>query len=64
MDVVPVSCSLAQVYAVLVYTLQKTGTRIGALDEIIAATALGTEGKIVTRDSHFLSCPGLEVIHY
>ena len=44
--------------------MQKKGSRIGALDELLAATSLGFDGKIITRDSHFLSCPGIDVLLY
>lgn len=63
-EVIPVSCSYADIYGALVNTMQNKGSRIGAFDEILAATALGMDGKIITRDSHFLSCPGIEVNMY
>jgi len=63
-DVIPVSDYYAEIYAVLVNKMRNNGSRIGELDELLAATALGIDGKIVTRDSHFASCPGIDVILY
>lgn len=63
-EIIPVCSSFADTYATLVNTMRSTGERIGALDEILAATALSQDKKIVTRDNHFVKCPGLEVHIY
>lgn len=63
-DIIEVTGSYADAYGILVNKLHNKGSRIGALDEIIAATAINNDGKMVTRDSHFLSCPGVEVFLY
>ena len=63
-EVISVSRSLAEIYAVLVNKMRSEGIRIGALDEILAATALDLDAKIITRDGHFLKCPGIEVTCY
>lgn len=63
-EIIPVTSDFANIYGILINVMQKKGSRIGALDELLAATSLGFDGKIITRDSHFLSCPGIEVLLY
>ncbi len=54
----------AGVYAEIASGLRKRGGRISSFDELIAATALRYDEAIVSRDTHFTSIPGLEVVSY
>lgn len=63
-EIIPVTSDFANIYGILIHAMHKKGSRIGALDELLAATSLGFDGKIITRDSHFLSCSGIDVLLY
>ncbi|MCA1916872.1 hypothetical protein [Methanospirillum hungatei] len=63
-EIKSVTSDLADIHEILIHAMQKKGSRIGALDELLAANSLGFDGKIITRDSHFLSCPGIEILFY
>ena len=56
--------SAYEVFASLSANLLSKGRSIGAFDELIAATILCYDEKIVTRDNHFKEVPELEVISY
>lgn len=56
-EIIPVTSDFAPIYVIPIHAMQKKGSRKGALDELLAVTSLGFDGKIITRDSHFHSCP-------
>jgi tRNA(fMet)-specific endonuclease VapC len=56
---VSIDLSIAERYGLLVKALKEAGTPIPANDIWIAATALETGARLLTRDRQFKSIPGL-----
>ncbi|MDD1666390.1 MAG: type II toxin-antitoxin system VapC family toxin [Methanomicrobiales archaeon] len=64
LDVIGFAWETYPIYGTLSATLREKGISVNEFDVVIAALALETDGIIVTRDQHFRSIPGLEVIGY
>ena len=56
---VSIDLSIAERYGLLVKALKESGTPIPTNDIWIAAVALETGARLLTRDRHFKSIPGL-----
>jgi tRNA(fMet)-specific endonuclease VapC len=56
---VSIDLSIAERYGLLVKALKEAGTPIPTNDLWIAAVALETGARLLTRDRHFKSIPGL-----
>lgn len=59
--VVPIDSSIADRYGLLVKSLKEAGTPIPTNDIWIAAVAMDTGTRILTKDQHFRKIPGLVV---
>ena len=64
LDVIGFAWETYPIYGTLSATLKEKGISVNEFDAVIAALVLETDGIIVTRDQHFRSIPGLEVIGY
>ncbi|MDD1659539.1 MAG: type II toxin-antitoxin system VapC family toxin [Methanomicrobiales archaeon] len=64
LDVIGFAWETYPIYGTLSATLKEKGISVNEFDVVIAALVLETDGIIVTRDQHFRSIPGLEVIGY
>jgi len=64
LDVIGFAWETYPIYGTLSATLKDRGISVNEFDVVIAALVLETDGIIVTRDQHFKSIPGLEVIGY
>lgn len=64
LDVIGFAWETYPIYGTLSATLKERGISVNEFDVVIAALVLETDGIIVTRDQHFKSIPGLEVIGY
>ena len=62
--VLPFDAESAVVYARIAHTLSGTGRHISSFDELIAAIALRNNEPLVTRDQHFRTIDGLDIIAY
>ena len=62
--VLPFDAESAVVYARIAHTLSGTASRISTSNELIAAIAIRNNEPLVTRDQHFRSIDGLELIAY
>lgn len=63
-DLLPIDESVARRYAIVRSNLKKLGRPIPENDIWIAASCLERDIPLVTRDSHFISIEGLEVISW
>jgi predicted nucleic acid-binding protein len=61
--VLPFDAESAVVYARIAHTISGTGRHIST-DELIAAIALRNNEPLVTRDQHFRTIDGLDIIAY
>lgn len=61
--ILPLTSDIARAIARVRSQLDTAGTPIPPNDLIIAATALAMATPLVTRDIHFGSVPGLEIVH-
>ena len=57
-----VSRPTAETYALLITALRKKGTPLPTNDVWIAAAACSEKVPLISRDKHFLSVPGLQLI--
>ena len=65
LSIVPFDLEIARLHARLSADLAAKGTRVGAHDLIIAATALSLDYRIATRDRRsFPGIPGLDVVYW
>jgi len=62
--VLPFDAESAVIYADIASSLSGSGRHISSFDELIAAIALRHDEPLVTRDRHFSSIDGLEIITY
>lgn len=62
--IIPINERVYEIYGKLSAGLHLKGKPLGPFDEVIAAIALLTDQKIITRDRHFSVVPGLFVIDY
>ncbi len=61
-ELLPVSSSAAEYYAVLMASLRKNGTPLPANDVWIAAAACAEKAPLITRDRHFEKISGLQLL--
>lgn len=60
----PIDSEIASIYANTRLELKKLGRPIPENDIWIAATCLGLDAELLTKDSHFNNVPGLKVINW
>ena len=61
-DPIPVDDAVARAFASLVADARRAGRRPGALDALIAATAVAHDLDLYTQDADFEGLPGVRVI--
>ena len=64
LPVLPFDAESAVIYADIAHRLSGSGRLISTFDELTAAIALRHDEPLVTRDRHFSSVTGLEIITY
>ncbi|MCK9581322.1 MAG: type II toxin-antitoxin system VapC family toxin [Methanoregula sp.] len=62
--VLPFDAESAVIYADIAHALSGHGRHISTFDELIASIALRHDEPLVTRDRHFSTIDGLEIISY
>lgn len=62
--ILPFDADSAIIYARIAAELRKSGNRISSFDELIAAIAIRHDDVLLSRDTHFTSLAGLNVLPY